>query len=162
MNLRCALLIAALCGTPALASAQAHASQTKDGTPDPLRTLTRDELDIVKVITTQEDAWNRGDLNGYSATYKNSPDDIFIGGQVTHGFDRWVAEDRKAYPNKATMGNLAFSAIEPHLLDERFATVIGRYHLDRSKKAGGAADGMFSLVLEKTAEGWKIILDHTT
>ena len=37
-----------------------------------------------------------------------------------------------------------------------------KYHLDRSKKEGGPADGMFSLVLEKTDQGWKIVLDHTT
>jgi len=162
MNLRRAVLIAALGCTVSSTLTCSLNAQTKSGTPDPLRTLSRDELDIVKVITTQEDAWNRGALDAYAATYKNSPEDIFIGGQVTHGFDQWLADDRRAYPNRAAMGTLAFSAIEPHLLDEHFATVIGRYHLDRSKKAGGAADGVFSLVLEKTPAGWKIVLDHTT
>jgi ketosteroid isomerase-like protein len=162
MTLRRAMLVAALGCTFSFASNSSLPAQTRNDAPDPLRTLSRDELDIVKIITSQENAWNRGDLNAYAATYKNSPADIFIGGQITHGFDRWLADDRQAYPNRAAMGTLAFSAIEPHLLDEHYATVIGRYHLDRSKKAGGAADGVFSLVLEKTPEGWKIILDHTT
>ena len=47
-------------------------------------------------------------------------------------------------------------------LDEHYAVVLGHYHLDRSKKGGGNADGFFSLVLEKTDAGWKIIVDHTT
>jgi ketosteroid isomerase-like protein len=34
--------------------------------------------------------------------------------------------------------------------------------LERGKKEGGNADGLFSLVLEKTDKGWKIIVDHTT
>jgi hypothetical protein len=38
----------------------------------------------------------------------------------------------------------------------------GRYHLERGKKEGGNSGGLFSLVLEKTDKGWKIIVDHTT
>ena len=69
---------------------------------------------------------------------------------------------RRDYPNRAAMGTLSFSELEAHPLDERFAVVIGRYHLERGKKEGGNADGIFSLVLEKTDKGWKIIVDHTT
>jgi len=46
-------------------------------------------------------------------------------------------------------------------LDERFAVCTGRYQLDRGKKMGGVATGLFSLVLEKTNAGWKIVVDHT-
>ena len=60
------------------------------------------------------------------------------------------------------MGNLSFSDLEVRTLDENFAIVVGKYRLDRSKKDGGSAGGLFSLVLEKTDKGWKIIIDHTT
>ena len=60
------------------------------------------------------------------------------------------------------MGTLTFSDLEVHPLDEHFAVTLGKYHLERSKKAGGNADGVFSLVMEKTAEGWRIVVDHTT
>jgi ketosteroid isomerase-like protein len=60
------------------------------------------------------------------------------------------------------MGTLTFSELEVRSLDPQFAIVVGKYHLDRPKKEGGEADGLFSMVLEKTAKGWKIILDHTT
>ena len=130
--------------------------------PDQLRTLSRDELDIVKVLTAQERAWNRGDLESYATGYKDSPDLLFIGRQISRGYGSLVEDYRKNYPNKEAMGQLAFSELEPHVLDEKFAVVLGKYHLERNKKSGGAADGIFSLVLEKTEKGWKIILDHTT
>ena len=60
-----------------------------------------------------------------------------------------------------TRGVLEFSGLEMHVLDARFATVIGRFHLVRTAAGGGDSGGPFSLVLEKTAAGWKIILDHT-
>lgn len=164
MRLRTSILLLALfcCPVSAVLPLTRLAAQANDGAPDPLRTLSRDELDVVKVLTMQEDAWNRGDFDGYAAGYKNSPGDLFIGQHVTHGYDLWLLDDRHAYPNKAAMGTLAFSGIEPQVLDAHYAVVVGRYHLDRSKKAGGPADGIFSLVLEKTEKGWKIIVDHTT
>ena len=130
--------------------------------PDQLRTLSREELDVVKVLTAQERAWNRGDLEGYASGYKDSPDLLFVGQQISRGFGALGADYRKHYPNKEAMGSLAFSELEPHVLDERFAVLLGHYHLERSKKGGGPADGFFSLVLEKTEKGWKIVVDHTT
>ena len=60
------------------------------------------------------------------------------------------------------MGTLGFSELEVRSLDERYAVVIGRYRLERNKKDGGPATGLFTLVMEKTDKGWKIIIDHTT
>lgn len=147
------LLAFTLCLAPAL---RAQALE------DQLHTLTRDELDILKVLTKQEDNWNGGNLEAFANGYKKSPDILFIGRQVSRGYEEMLADYRKGYPNKEAMGTLSFSGLEPHLLDEHFAVVLGHYRVDRSKKAGGTAEGLFSLVLEKTAQGWKIIVDHTT
>ena len=138
-----------------------HAQQLPDK-PDQLHTLSADELGVIKVLTMQERAWNKGDLEAYASGYKNSPDTLFIGRQVSRGYDNMLADYKGNYPNKEAMGQLAFSDLEPHLLDEHFAVVVGKYHLTRGKKAGGDADGIFSLVFQKTEAGWKIILDHTT
>jgi ketosteroid isomerase-like protein len=127
-----------------------------------LTTVPKQELDLIKVVLAQEAAWNRGDLTAFSEAYKNSPDTLFITNSVNRGFEGMIDAYRRDYPNKASMGTLSFSELEAHPLDERFAVVIGRYHLERGKKEGGNADGMFSLVLEKTEKGWKIIVDHTT
>jgi hypothetical protein len=120
-----------------------HAQATPtDATPaDQLRTLTRDELDVVKVLTHQEDAWNKGN---------------------SHGFADVLTEYKQIYPTKDSMGTLSFTELEPRILDDRYAILAGHYKLERSKKAGGNSDGYFSLVLEKTKEGWKILVDHTS
>ena len=152
-----AVLTMCLCLVPTSLRAQAA-----DRPLDQLRTLSRDELDIVKVLTVQERDWNRGDLDAFAAGYKNSPDIIFVGRQVSHGYDQMLADYKGNYPNREAMGTLTFGDLDPHILDEHYGIVVGHYHLDRSKKAGGSADGIFSLVLEKTSRGWKIIVDHTT
>lgn len=128
----------------------------------PLTTVPQEQLDVIKVLLTQEEAWNRGDLEGFAQTYKDSPDTLLISGVVSRGFANLVDAYRKNYPDRAAMGTLSFSELEAHPLDERFAVVVGRFSLERSKKEGGNAQGVFSLVLEKTAKGWKIVVDHTT
>jgi ketosteroid isomerase-like protein len=162
-SLRCLVLTLSLTavlfasmGAPASARAQTA------GASDQLRTLSRDELDVVKVLTKQEDAWNKGDIDVFAEGYKHSPDILFIGSQVSRGYDQMVADYKKNYPNKDAMGTLAFTDLEPRILDDKFAVVVGHFKLDRSKKAGGNAEGIFSLIFEKTKDGWKIIVDHTT
>ena len=156
MTLRSSLRLAALSLSllsPVLPQAQE---------PNPLHTATRQELNIIKVLIAQENAWNSGDLAAFAASFKNSPDTLFITHQVYRGFAGLLEEYKHDYPSKAAMGTLTYSDLEVHPLDENFAIVIGKYHLDRSKKDGGSAEGIFSLVVENTDNGWKIVLDHTT
>ena len=127
-----------------------------------LTTVPQQQLDVIKVLLAQEAAWNRGDIEAFSESYKNSPDTLFITNTVNRGFAGMVEAYKRDYPNKTVMGTLGFAELEVHPLDERFAVVIGKYHLERGKKEGGNADGIFSLVLERTDKGWKIIVDHTT
>ncbi len=127
-----------------------------------MSTLPQGELDVVKVLMAQERAWNKGDMTGFVSGYKNSPDTVFIGSEVARGYDQMVARYNKTYASRESMGRLTFSDLEPHLLNENFAVLTGQFQLERSKKAGGNTGGIFSLVLEKTADGWKIILDHTS
>ncbi len=128
----------------------------------PLHTASRTELDVVKVLLTQEAAWNRGDIEGFAQGYKHSPDTLFVTRQISRGWDGLVQEYKLEYPTKAAMGTLAFSELEVYGIDEKVAVCVGKYHLERGKKEGGNADGIFSLVLEKTDQGWKIVVDHTT
>lgn len=160
MSGRGGLMAAALACGLMLSAGWSAGGQAK--VEDPLHKASREELDIVKVLLAQEKAWNAGDLAGFEQGYKVSPDTLFIGRQVSRGFAEIVAEYKHDYPNAASMGTLGFSELEVHSLSENFAVCIGRYHLDRSKREGGSADGMFSIVFEKTEQGWKIVVDHTT
>jgi ketosteroid isomerase-like protein len=127
-----------------------------------LKTASQQELDVIKVLLKQEAAWNRGDLDGFAEGYMNSPDTLFINNQIQRGFSKMVAAYHHDYPSKEAMGQLSFSELEVYPIDEKVAACIGRYRLERSKKNGGNAEGLFSMVLEKTENGWKIVVDHTT
>ena len=156
MTLRSSLRFAALIlglTAPALLPAQE---------PNPLHTATRQELNIIKVLIAQENAWNKGDLAAFASGFKDSPDTLFITHQVLRGFAGLVDEYKHDYPTKAAMGTLTYSDLEVHPLDENFAVVIGKYHVERGKKEGGNVEGLFSLVFENTDNGWKIVVDHTT
>jgi ketosteroid isomerase-like protein len=127
-----------------------------------LTTASREQLDAVKVLLTQQAAWNRGDIDAFVQTYKDAPDTLMVTHQISHSFAGLVEEYKRDYPTKAAMGTLSFSELEARPLDASFAIVVGKYHLERGKKDGGNAEGVFSVVLEKTDKGWKIVLDHTT
>jgi ketosteroid isomerase-like protein len=157
-----ALALGLLIAAGGAAQAQTEKAQEQAQADDPLHTASRVELDVAKVLLAQEKAWNRGDLEGYAKGYKNSPETLLMGRQVLKGYAQILEDYKHTYPTASSMGTLAFSELEVHPLGESFAICIGKFHLDRSKKEGGPADGQFSLVLEKTGEGWKIVLDHTT
>jgi ketosteroid isomerase-like protein len=123
---------------------------------------TPEEAAIRGVLNAQVAAWNRGDVVAFMQGYNNSPDTTFVGKTIAHGFSNILDRYRRNYADKEKMGQLSFSDLEVHPLDARFAVVTGRFHLTRSASAGGDAQGIFSLVFEKTAAGWKIILDHTS
>ncbi len=120
---------------------------------------------VPKILAVMQQAaadWNRGDLTAFARSYKHSADILFIGSSVGRGYAQMLATYRAHYANRAQMGRLSFSRLEVQPLDARFATVTGRYHLQRTKAGGGDADGYFLLVFENTTQGWKIIRDDST
>jgi uncharacterized protein (TIGR02246 family) len=117
---------------------------------------------IRTVLAAQVAAWNRGDIPAFMQGYKNSPDTTFIGKSVQHGWQQVLERYQHTYPTKEAMGTLDFSEINARMLGADHAVVTGKFHLARSASAGGDASGIFSLIWEKTPQGWKIILDHTS
>jgi uncharacterized protein (TIGR02246 family) len=117
---------------------------------------------IRKAIVDQSAAWNRGDVDAFMSCYKAASDTTFIGKQISHGYETIFARYKNTYSTPEAMGKLTFSELDIRMLDEKFAVVTGRYQLERSQAGGGPANGIFSLVWEKTSSGWKIILDHTS
>jgi ketosteroid isomerase-like protein len=117
---------------------------------------------ILTVLNKSADNWNRGDLDAFATSYKNSPDILFMGRTIQHGYAQMLAHYKAAYTNPAAMGTLSFNELAMQPLDERFATVTGRFHLERTAARGGNADGYFLLVVEHTPAGWKIVRDDTS
>ena len=120
------------------------------------------EADIRKVLDDQTLAWNRGDIPAFMTGYENSPETTFVGKEVSKGYTAVVERYKKNYASKAQMGTLQFSGLEVRMLGADHAVVIGHFHLDRTKEAGGESAGIFTLTFRKTPGGWKIIVDHTS
>ncbi|MBU6247704.1 MAG: SgcJ/EcaC family oxidoreductase [Xanthomonadaceae bacterium] len=127
-----------------------------------------DAAAIRRVMAEQQAAWNRGDVVAFMQGYKDAPDTTFVGSSVRKGYRQILASYREHYATKAQMGTLTFSDLDVRLLPGasgavRYAVVTGRFHLHRSAHGSVAQDdGVYSLLWEKTPDGWKIILDHSS
>jgi len=115
---------------------------------------------IQAVLSAQQGAWNRGDVDAFLVGYWHSPELTFSGSNgVSRGWDRVMARYKKNYPNRAAMGQLDFSELEFRFLGPDAALVLGKWHL---KRESGDIGGVFSLVWQRFADGWKIVHDHTS
>ena len=120
------------------------------------------EQEIHKVLDDQVAAWNRGDIPVFMEGYDKSESTTFVGTAITKGHAQVLANYIKRYPTREKMGTLRFSDLEIRLLGTDYASVIGRFHLERGSESGGEAAGIFTLLFQKTGQGWKVILDHTS
>lgn len=115
---------------------------------------------IEAVLHEQQDAWNRGDVDAFLQGYWHSPELTFSGSSGTaRGWDGVLARYHKSYPDRASMGQLAFSGLEFRQLGPKAYLVLGSWHLTR---ASGDVGGVFTLIFERFPEGWRIIHDHTS
>jgi uncharacterized protein (TIGR02246 family) len=122
----------------------------------------KDKTAIEQVLRDQETAWNNGDIDTFMHGYQNSPETTFIGKNLHRGYGPVLERYKSDYSTGEAMGKLDFSDLNVRLLDRDYAVVTGRYHLARTAAGGGDATGLFSLVFEREADGWRIILDHTS
>jgi len=119
--------------------------------------------EILAVLRSQSAAWNRGDLEGFmEAGYWHSPElTFFSGGNVTKGYDATLAHYKKAYTaDGAEMGHVEFFQLETEALGEEAALARGRWKLTFGAKP--EVGGLFSLVLKRLPQGWRIVHDHTS
>jgi ketosteroid isomerase-like protein len=117
---------------------------------------------ILAMLSKSADDWNHGDLASFATSYKNSPDILFMGRTIRHGYAQMLAGYKHGFSSPEQMGRLTFPDLETQPLDDNFATVTGHFHLERTTAGGGNADGFFLLVVERTPDGWKIVRDDTT
>lgn len=119
-----------------------------------------DEADIRRLIEQQARDWNAGDIDGFMRAYWKSDELTFSsGGNITRGWQATIDRYKERYPDKATMGQLAFSELEFLRLDDNAFQVLGIWNLRRDVRPIG---GRFSLVFRRHSEGWKIVHDHTS
>jgi beta-aspartyl-peptidase (threonine type) len=120
-----------------------------------------DRIAIQSVLDQQIAAWNRGDLAGYMDGYARIPGLIFTsGGNVRRGWQEALDHYRSRYAvDPKAMGTLKFGVDSIDPIGADGAVVLGRWELTDSPHPGR---GVFTLVLERRPEGWRIIHDHTS
>lgn len=117
---------------------------------------------ILAALNASAAEWNKGNLDGYMAVYWRSPDLTFSSGpNTTRGFQ--VALDRYKRNYQAPgreMGQLDYRDVRVDILGADTAFVRGFWHLAQS--GGKEPHGVFTLLLRKFPEGWKIVHDHSS
>jgi len=116
---------------------------------------------VKAVLEKQVADWNRGDLEGFMAGYWKSDElRFFSGSTVTTGWDATMDRYRKKYKEDGKeMGQLAFSDLEVQTLSPDAAFVRGKFKLVTTKET---SQGLFTLLVKKFPEGWRIVHDHTS
>lgn len=112
------------------------------------------------VLDAQVAAWNQGSVRDFMDGYARTDSLRFAsGGNVRTGWQATLDGYERSYPDGAAMGTLSFDSLDVRVLSPTWAVVFGRWRLDR---AADTPHGLFTLLFEKRAEGWRIVHDHTS
>lgn len=116
--------------------------------------------EIEAVLRDAEAGWNAGDLERYMQSYAQTDSLRFAGGaKVTRGWQTTLDRYRAGYPDRTAMGTLAFTELDVTTLGPDAAYVFGRWELQRAEDR---PHGLFTLIVRRLPEGWRIVHDHTS
>lgn len=114
---------------------------------------------IKKVLTDQQECWNKGDIPCFMEGYWKSDSLKFIGKSgIKYGWQNTLDNYIKSYPDKATMGTLTFGLLNIEPVGPDYL-VTGTWHLQRKEDA---PNGLFTLIWRKIGGEWKIVYDHSS
>lgn len=108
------------------------------------------------------EAWNRGDLDGFMEDYaRDSTTSYVAGGHLRQGYGTIRSNYARNYfaPGK-TRGTLSFEEFNVRPLSPTLALVFARFRLEDGGQVTGS--GPFTIVMERRADGWKILHDHSS
>ncbi len=115
---------------------------------------------VISVIKTSEKDWNEGSIDSFMESYLRSDSLRFAsGGNVNYGWQPVLERYKRRYQDKAAMGKLTFSELDITVISKDAALVFGRFTLERENDE---PTGLFTLLFRKTADGWRIVHDHTS
>jgi ketosteroid isomerase-like protein len=118
------------------------------------------EAAVLAVLAAQVEAWNEGSLRGYMEGFARADDLRFAsGGTVRTGWRSAFEAYQQSYPDRTAMGTLHFADLDVRVLSDRWAVVFGEWRLER---ASDQPSGLFTLLMERRPEGWRVVHDHTS
>lgn len=121
----------------------------------------KDVKDIIALMRTEEEVWNRGDIDAYVNLY--APGDstrmIYNGGSgITRGKDSILAFYKKYWP-KEKMGHLTLRHDGIEKISKEYYYVSGFFTV--SYPSGKAVKGRFSGLVKKIKDKWYLYTDHS-
>ena|SRR5688572_25897698 len=116
--------------------------------------------EITAMMMEQDDAWNRGDLDGFLQPYDDSGRLVFVSTSVIRSAAELEQKYKKRYgAGGADFGKLSFSELQVEELVPGLARAWGKWTVqEKSKKSSG----WFTLILQKEENRWRIIHDHSS
>ena len=124
------------------------------------RAQSKDEQQIRRLLVTQTESWNRGDIEGFMQTYWKSDSLMFIGKSgVKWGWQQTLNNYKKSYPDTTAMGKLSFDILQVKKLSDEYYYVVGKWMLQRTI---GDLSGHYDLLLRKIKGNWVIVADHSS
>lgn len=120
-----------------------------------------DRKAILAILDRQTADWNAGRVEEFMNGYWDSDSLTFVGKVgVTKGYAGTLANYKKRYPDRASMGTLKFDILKLDFPAPDVAYVIGRWHLTRPEV--GDAGGHYTLLWRKLKGKWVIVSDHSS
>ena len=117
------------------------------------------EKELIRIHEIQRKAWNEGNIEGFMAHYWKSDKMTYQSGDTRlQGWEALLERYKNVYP-KGNMGTLEFTDLIVHVLSDDSAYVIGRWKLISET---WTKEGLFTTILKKMEDGWKIIHDHSS
>jgi len=115
---------------------------------------------IKKILTSQQEYWNNGDIDGFMQGYWDSEKLIFtsLSHKPAYGWENTLERYKNSYPTKSSMGEFKFEILDLHLISKTTAALKGKWELIREKDH---PNGVFWLDLQKFENNWLIIKDST-
>ena len=135
-------------------------NMNNSNTVDSIKQDAKEINSIKKILTSQQECWNNGDIDGFMQGYWNSEKLIFtsLSHKSAYGWDNTLERYKNSYPTKSSMGKLNFEISDLKLISKTTATLKGKWELIRKNDH---PNGLFWLDIEKFDENWLITKDST-
>lgn len=127
---------------------------------DVLKQDLNDINNIKKILSSQQECWNNGDIDGFMQGYWNSEKLVFtsLNHKPAYGWKNTLERYKNSYPTRSSMGELGFEILDLKLISEKNASLKGKWKLIRENDQ---PNGLFWLDIEKFDHNWLITKDST-
>lgn len=118
------------------------------------------EKEIRDIMDKSAKNWSGGKIDEFMKSYWNSDSVMYVGGnKITYGYHNMLDAYKRAFPDTASMGRLAFDLIDVRELSRDYFLVTGKFFLTRTI---GNANGVFTVLFRKINGKWLIVYDHSS